>query len=63
MAKTSKTTHTTDNGDRYVTTKTDYDSGSSKSVTRKNPSSITGLGGVTSITKTDAKGNSRTKRY
>jgi len=62
MAKKTTSTHRTNSGPVFRTTTTRYDDGSKKSVTRTEGTLIS-PGRLTSITRTDRKGNSRTTKY
>jgi hypothetical protein len=62
MTEVKKTNQYTSNGDRIETTTTKYGNGSSETWVRKNPDPIF-KGGVISSTKTDSKGNSKTRKY
>jgi len=62
MSKTTKTNHYDGNGNKTEVSRTEYSDGSSKTVVRENPDPVF-KGGVSSITKTDSSGNSKTKNY
>ncbi|WP_298572067.1 hypothetical protein [uncultured Aliiroseovarius sp.] len=62
MARKTTTTHRNNNGPTHRTTTTRYNDGSSKSITRTG-GNVLSSGKITRISRSDGKGNTRSKSY